>query len=1546
MRLAFTISLFASLGLAQSVTWQPNAAPTPARPGTTVTVTGSGFPAGTIDLASLVVTLEPRTPGAGPTVTFAAATLQTVLGTTRRVGFTIPASMPLMAAADYLVSVAGGSGPTAFTSANKAALRIEAGTATWTVTPEQLGLGLSATVRITAPPNTFVAGATTAAFGAGVRVGGAAAGTPGVVNVPDTQTALVPVQVENNAALGARDITVRVASLTMTLPGRFTVVAAPATPPPSTAPTLTSVLPNLANPGGTLTIAGTAFPNLPITASRVTARLEPATPGAAPSLNLPASSINPATGTDRTFQVALPTTLSVAQATQYFLGISGTTDSGLVFASTNRLALIIAPATGAPRLISLSPATGTPGQTLTVTITGENFPAVPSLPVSFGAGISVGGLAEGLAGQATRVNATTLSASIRIGTAAATGARAVIVALPTGQTLTSPVPFVVGGADATLTSVIPNFIVAGTPTVLTIRGTNSSFAAGRTQVSFGDGVTVSNLTVASATQLSVTAQASLTATLGARNLTVTTDGRALVLPNALTVNGAGRLLSLSPPTGSTGTSFTITVTGERTAFQTQGMTANLGSGINLGSIVASSQTSFTARVEILPTAPAGSRTLTVAYGGQTLALADAFTVTGPTISILTPTNLSFVNTPAITVTGRVSDQRATIAVNGITAPNTSGSFTTSVPLQEGNNTISAVATTPEGAAVSSSIQITLDTTPPRIAILSPSPNQETTEASISVTGSVNDIVVGTVNDQEAQVTVNGVRAAVANRSFEARNVPVALGSNTIRVEARDRVGNPASATVTVARKAMGLLKMSIVSGNYQSAPVMNVLAQPLVVRLTDDFDQPIANRSVFFRVAQNNGLVGAASNDASKTAVEVKTDASGQARAFWKLGERSGAGNNRAEAYTTGLTAPAVFSASGTNGTPTRIVIDSGLNQTGAVNDKLPLPFVAVVTDANHNRLGGVPVTFTVRQGGGKIDGLAEKTFTSDSDGRVAAVLELGPNEGIENNEVVVNFSGNTNSPAIFTATGRIPRLLADTRVTGTVFDNANQPIPGVTMRLYRIQQGTTTNLPVQVGTPVQTNDKGYFEMVGAPVGVFKLMADGTTVPGAKKYPTLEFDLTIVSGNNNSIGSPIYLPVLDTVNRLCVDEATGGTLTLPDVPGFSLTVAPGSATFPGGSRKGCVSVTPVNIDKVPMTPGFGQQPQFVVTIQPVGTSFHPPAALSIPNTDGLLPRATTELYSYDHDLASFVSIGQGVVHEDGLRIQSLPGNGVTKAGWHCGGNPLPTGQACQCAKCEVCVRGLCRPVEVPLYPELFATDATVPACGACEDRNDNPNDCLKQVCRGGVLREEPDDSERPDGPKQPGVAQLDTFIGVPSTIGKILPISGRLSLKGSIRGTQYDRCCQGKKEKTTTAVGRVTVEAELSAGLTIPGGFPCAWAMVYSAGVVECGFSGDVTAISIPTQTVLSLYEKDDCKQVETLKSVSTVYVEEGKQFGLKVRMGDQEFRGLTTAAKWSGTIAFIYDYRNTQLCISGELVELEKGPFDLSFRETGSRRPIDTCFP
>jgi hypothetical protein len=688
---------------------------------------------------------------------------------------------------------------------------------------------------------------------------------------------------------------------------------------------------------------------------------------------------------------------------------------------------------------------------------------------------------------------------------------------------------------------------------------------------------------------------------------------------------------------------------------------------------------------------AGTNTISVqaidVAGNSVSATTTVAFVKPPQITITSPVNSALFNQSPINVTGTVVDPAAHVVINGIAAPVNGNSFLATVPAQEGISTITAVVTNSDGSTDTASVQINLDTTPPHVAIYAPLDGSVTPDGSVTVTGLVNDIVVGTVNPQQATVKVNGVPAQVANRSFSISNIPLVVGPNLIHATAVDAAGNQATTTVTVVRQAPGQPAVKLFSGNNQSGTIGTQLAQPLVAQVVNASGQPVANVPVVFRVTAQDGKLGPANPGLSDIA--VNTDAQGQASVQFTLGSHAGAGNNLVEASTTGVPATAVFSASAVSSGATLINVDSGNNQFGVVGQALPLPFIAVVTDAGHNRIPGVPVTFTVKQGAGNINGQSSVTLNSDGDGRVQAILTLGPDAGINNNLLEATFPGNAAFPAAFTATARTQGPASATAISGVVLDNSNQPIPGVTMRLFQLNQGPSGNLPQQVGTPVQTDGEGQFTIQPAPVGVFKLMADGGTATRPGVWPTLEYDIITTPGQNNTVGSPIYLPQLNPDNKLCVTPSTGGTLTVPQVPGFSLTIAPGSATFPGGSRTGCVTVTPVNMDKVPMVPGFGQQPRFVVTIQPVGTMFNPPAAMTIPNVDGLAPRAVTEMYSYDHDLASFVAIGTATVSDDGSVIKSDPGVGVLKAGWHCGGDPNTTGSAGTCPTCQKCSGSSC-----------------------------------------------------------------------------------------------------------------------------------------------------------------------------------------------------------------------------------------------------------------
>jgi Glucodextranase, domain B len=648
----------------------------------------------------------------------------------------------------------------------------------------------------------------------------------------------------------------------------------------------------------------------------------------------------------------------------------------------------------------------------------------------------------------------------------------------------------------------------------------------------------------------------------------------------------------------------------------------------------------------------------------------------PVVTIASPADLVVLQSSTITVTGTVSDPQATVVVNDITASVSGTNFTAAgVALAQGRTVVTANASSPSGGTATTSINVYRDSIPPRVAVYSPDDNATVYASPIALSGMVDDIVVGTINARQMHVTVNGREAEVSNRAWLLRDLALTPGANTITIAATDEGGNTTvlSHHVTFAPPPP-LPHLELVSGNGQTARIATLLTNPIVAHAVAPDGSAMPNAMLTFEVIDSDGTLTAGGTTAR--VVTVPSDAAGNAAAQWTLGHRAGSGNNRVQIRAAGFAAPIEATATAQPATPHLVVVDSGNNQFGVAGDALPRPLVAIAVDEGNNRLADVPVTFTVVDGGGTFNGQPSLVVNTDSDGRAVARPALGPNAGEDNNRFTAVASG-ASANATFVASGRAAGPVAMTSVTGVILDNTSVPIAGVSVRI----EGTTLT--------AQTDAQGQFTIGSAPVGYVKLFVDGSTAQRPGTWPTLEYALYTLPGVDNSVGMPIYLLPIDTTRGVFVDDTNGGTLTLPELPGFSLKVAAGSVTFPGGGRTGTVSATLVHADRIPMAPGFGQQPKFIVTIQPAGAHFDPPAPLTFPNVDGLKPGASTEMYSFDHDLGQFVSIGTGTVTADGSTIKSDPGVGLIKAGWHATGGPQPPGATAACGPCNHVVDNAC-----------------------------------------------------------------------------------------------------------------------------------------------------------------------------------------------------------------------------------------------------------------
>ena len=318
---------------------------------------------------------------------------------------------------------------------------------------------------------------------------------------------------------------------------------------------------------------------------------------------------------------------------------------------------------GAPIIKSVSPARGTVGTGLTVTVNGINFQ--PEATAAFGAGVTVN--------STTVVSPTQLSIALAIASTAAVGPRDVTVTNPGGQVGTRAGAFAVvpppptmslaylgklrdkvgqssvafapdGALDGTFRVTVQGGIWPRTVTSVELRqagsiniwDSNSATAYWALGATSGlDGALLNgsngavNFPVADGGTFFLFASdlnpspftTGMAFSLTANFADGTSASASLNLPAIPTIS------SVSPSVGSQGASLTVTVTG--TNFQT-GATSSFGAGITVSSMTVVSSTELSVTLAINATATIGPRDLTVTNpDGQLAIRAGGFTVQPP-----------------------------------------------------------------------------------------------------------------------------------------------------------------------------------------------------------------------------------------------------------------------------------------------------------------------------------------------------------------------------------------------------------------------------------------------------------------------------------------------------------------------------------------------------------------------------------------------------------------------------------------------------------------------------------------------------------------------------------------------------------------------------------------------------------------------------------------------------------------------------------------------------------------------------------------------------
>lgn len=644
----------------------------------------------------------------------------------------------------------------------------------------------------------------------------------------------------------------------------------------------------------------------------------------------------------------------------------------------------------------------------------------------------------------------------------------------------------------------------------------------------------------------------------------------------------------------------------------------------------------------------------------------------PAAPVLDP-HVTLTSSPRVEITGNAR-RAASIEVAGplglTTVPVVDDAFTALVPLAADQiNFLHFTAVSGGGAARSAPTpaQITHDGTPPQVFIDLPAQGEVLATTTATVVGRIGDALSGSLG---LTVDVNGVAADVDlglgnSGTFFAQNVPLNPGTRTtLTVTASDVLGNTAQEEIAVLQATPTGARMELFSGDGQTATIRSVLANPIRVRLRDEDGSFFENKLVTFEVTRSDGLLSPDGVGDWARVLQVHTNAQGRARAFWQLGTDAGCGNNRVLASSQSIAAPVTFFASATPGPAVQIVASTGDSQVAEASGPAPSPLRVRVTDGA-NGVAGVPVTFDVVRGSGRVAGASSTIVTTGATGHAEVDFVLGPEDG--NHWVQASFPGNTGQVAHFSVYGLRRRANGPTEFEGVVQDSGGLPITDAVCTL--IVAG------VPVASTVSDID-GRFLLMPTADGPAHLVVDGTTAtlvgglggepvpPGT--FPSHRYRTTIVPRAKNGLPSPVRLPRLRPANERVYSTRRNTTLEMEGIEGLKLIVQAGSMTIDGQPAPDgtIIAVNPVQADDVPVPPPDGAWIPAAWTLEPPGASFDPPVRIEYPNMEGAPPGSLTYLWSYDHANARFEVVGSGQVSADGSMVVSDPGAGLTYSGWN------------------------------------------------------------------------------------------------------------------------------------------------------------------------------------------------------------------------------------------------------------------------------------------
>ena len=390
------------------------------------------------------------------------------------------------------------------------------------------------------------------------------------------------------------------------------------------------------------------------------------------------------------------------------------------------------------------------------------------------------------------------------------------------------------------------------------------------------------------------------------------------------------------------------------------------------------------------------------------------------------------------------------------------------------------------------------------------------------------------------------------------------GTNTVTVSV-EGITETATFNAEAALPPPMATSLKVISGDNQSGLTGEPLANPFVVEVRDQYDDPMEGVTVAFAVSAGGGSV---------SDISVDTDANGLAQSTLTLG--SDPGTNTVTASVEGLSQMVVFNAEASLPPPmaTSLEVISGDNQTGLTGETLMNPFVVEVRDQYDDPMEGVTVTFAVSTGGGS---LSDMSVDTDANGLAQSTLTLGSDPGT--NTVTASVEG-LSQMVVFNAEASLPPPMAtslevisgdnQTGLTGEalmnpfvveVHDQYDEPMEGVTVTFVVSAGGgsvSDTSVNTDANGLAQSiltlgSDPGTNTVEVSVEGISQMAVFGAEASLPPPVPTV---LSILSGDNQNgltgetLANPFVVEVRDQYDDPMEDvtvafivSAGGGSLS-------------------------------------------------------------------------------------------------------------------------------------------------------------------------------------------------------------------------------------------------------------------------------------------------------------------------------------------------------------------------------------------------------------------